>query len=183
MAVLIFDRGGAYSWVAPLLWIGLLGTALYFHVREQGWPSRDVAFWGKVWLCLSGTLASLLGCASSDAGSASPMVVWFIQTFGLDPSGAENLTVVFRKVVHFTFYGCIAGLALAGAGRLLNGIGQAVLFALLWTASYAAFDELYQLQFASRTGSIGDFLLDMAGAGAFVAVAVWRRRRHAEVAD
>lgn len=107
------------------------------------------------------------------------MYHWLLDALGFSPAAAEAITIGFRKCVHFSYYGLIAGLAWAGAIRLTESRNRSIAFALLWTACFAAFDEVSQLASSNRTGSAWDVLLDLAGATAFVLIAARRRERSA----
>jgi VanZ family protein len=127
-------------------------------------------------LCLSGGMGSLTVLGSSSLGAPDWMVQWFIQIVGLDTDAAYTATVVTRKLIHFTYFGLIALFAYLGAIRLTHDVKRSIAFALLWTATFAAFDELSQLASPKRTGSILDFGLDMLGAAVFVTLANQRFR-------
>lgn len=115
--------------------------------------------------------------SSSSAAGPDWMVQWFTQTVGLTPDAAYTATVITRKLVHFNYFGFIAQLAFYGAFRLTEHLKRSIAFALLWTATFAAFDELSQLASPKRTGSILDFGLDMLGAIVFVAFALNRAQK------
>ncbi|HRK22132.1 MAG TPA: VanZ family protein, partial [Fimbriimonadaceae bacterium] len=171
LSLIILGVSRPGNWVLPAVWLLFLAFALFvYHQRRQSEPP-DPNLPARYWLYASGSLAALLGLASSDAGGASPMVQWFVEVFGLDPSAAETLTIAFRKTVHFSYFGLIAGLAWAGMIRLTADVRRSIVFALLWTVCFAAFDELRQLQFPSRSGSFPDFVLDLAGATTFLLLA------------
>ena len=103
------------------------------------------------------------------------MVEGFIRA-GLTPDAAYTTTIAIRKAVHFTYFGLIALFALDGALSLSGVLRNSILFALLWTATFAAFDEVSQLASPKRTGSLLDFGIDMLGAVVLVALALRRKR-------
>src|SRR5688572_6646410 len=118
---------------------------------------------GHLLLLASGLLGAALGYFSSSAAGPDWMVQWFTQAVGLTPDAAYTATVITRKLVHFNYFGFIAQLAFYGAIRLTEDFKRSIAFALLWTATFAAFDELSQLASPKRTGSFLDFGLDMLG--------------------
>ena len=129
-------------------------------------------------LLVSATLGCFLAVASSSAGGPGWMVQWFMHTLGFSPDAAYTTTVIVRKAVHFGYFGLIALLAFLGAMRIAGDLRRAVLFALLWTATFAAFDELSQLASPKRTGSLLDFCLDMLGALVFLSIAAHRFKKN-----
>lgn len=114
-------------------------------------------------------LASLVGFFSGSKGGADPFVRLFQNTFGLELEAARQATLIMRKCIHFGTYGLLAAFA-AGAHWQLARSNRSVLaiLALGSAACLAAFDELRQLGYTNRSGSVWDFLLDMSGATCFV---------------
>jgi len=152
--------------------IAIFGIWLLFRSHQRlNIPGRAIAE-----LLVSATLGCFLAAASSSAGAPGWMVEWFIHTIGLSPDAAYTTTIILRKIVHFTYFGLIALFAFQGALRISSDHKRSVLFALLWVATFAAFDELSQLASPMRTGSILDFALDMLGSIIFVSVA-WHRAK------
>lgn len=105
----------------------------------------------------------LIAFFSSGRGGASPMVDWVVLHFGLGQHAAETVVVVFRKIVHLTFYACVALAGYAMAARNGSSRRAAFLAAFAATLTYAAFDELRQATQPDRIGSAWDVLLDLAG--------------------
>jgi VanZ family protein len=165
----------------PMALLGLMSLSAYSLLRS----SRRKP---NLMLMISSFMAGFLAYASSAAGGPDPMYQWLFHTFGLTPESAWTSTILIRKSIHFTYFGLIAlfaykgavGLAAIPQNRNTAIPNRAILFALLWTATFAAFDEISQLSSPGRTGSILDFALDMLGAGAFVAFAVRRNSRESQ---
>jgi VanZ family protein len=151
---------GAHS-VAFAMAYAVLACAFGWPLLQR--PSRADAF-----LFASAMMGAFLALASSSAGGPDPMVDWFANVLGLSRETAYLATIATRKCVHFVYYGLLALLAFLGARPWVPATSKTAWFALLWTASFAAFDELSQLASPERTGSLGDFALDLAGAAAFV---------------
>jgi|CXWL01.1.fsa_nt_gi VanZ family protein len=119
------------------------------------------------WLLVSSAIAAFLARSGSSEFGAGGMIDWFAQ-FGISPEIAENLTIVFRKTVHMTFFGSIA----ATAWLALRTHGDAkvqLIWPLAWTLLHASFDEYRQSLTPNRTGTIADVAIDLLGAGA----AIW----------
>ena len=130
--------------------------------------------------------------ASSDSFSASntsriirPLLLW------LDPGVSEESLAyghfLVRKAAHFSEYGLLALLA----ARAFHTSHKDSLRRLWWLAAFALVacvalvDEYHQSFLPSRTGTIYDSLLDMAGgATALACAALWLslRRRKARAA-
>ena len=81
-----------------------------------------------------------------------------------------------RKLAHFTEYGVLAFLAL----RSFSGSNARYLAALALVAMIASIDEFNQSFEVSRTSSIWDVLLDVAGGLFVIAICYLRRRRSVE---
>ncbi len=118
----------------------------------------------------------LVAYLSSGHGGGDPMVAW-LQRHGLGQDAAETVTHLFRKGVHFTFYGTVAWTALGASRAVGTPPVGAIRTALLAALALASFDELRQSAYANRTGSAWDVLLDLCGAIAFIGLSEWRRRK------
>lgn len=98
----------------------------------------------------------------------------------LSASQTAHLNYLLRKLAHFTGYAVLSLLLL----RALRGERRGewrwrwAAWAFLITALYALIDEYHQSLTRTRTGSLGDSLLDMAGGLAGLALwwISWRRR-------
>lgn len=127
--------------------------------------------------------AFAIALLSSSSGGADPMHKALMDWFGLAPQAADIGTIAIRKTIHFTFYGVAGYLAFRYviASRTVYSLSDrwkknppafklGLLMALPYVAILAGYDEARQLFSANRTGSVWDFLLDMAGALFFVGV-------------
>ncbi len=107
-----------------------------------------------------------------------PLLRWFFPH--LTDEGIANIHFLLRKCGHFSEYAVLGWLAFkAFAGSSHARLRQhSYLAALSLICLYAILDEYHQSFVASRTASIYDSLLDMAGGiTALVVVALWQRRR------
>src|SRR5712691_9469380 len=118
--------------------------------------------------------------ASTDVGSAehsgtviSRLLAWLGLEQWITPVRLDTVNHYVRKLSHLTEYALLAGLlhrALAAthlsprAWRTRWAV-RPVLVVLGWVALYAASDEFHQRFVSSRTPSIWDVLLDIAGGG------------------
>ena len=118
----------------------------------------------------------LVAYLSSGHGGGDSMIAW-LRHQGLGQDAAETATHLFRKSVHFIFYGAVGWTTLRAARAVETPPSVAIRTALLAVLALASFDELRQSAYANRTGSAWDVLLDLGGATAFVGLSEWRRRR------
>lgn len=117
--------------------------------------------------------ALFMGCivafVSGPGGGADPIMAW-LQSLGLSARSAEVANLVFRKTIHFTYYGTMA--ALAGLSAHYGRLGKAALTpaatGFLFMLTHAIFDEVRQSGVSVRTGSWFDVMLDSAGAALFL---------------
>jgi len=154
------------SRVGPLfLGAGLLGLIwLGRSVREA--PKGAVR-----WLVLLAIMVWGVAFFSGGAGSAGRMLRFLQNGLGLGPDVAHAVTLLFRKGVHFTFYGFLALVALAAARRAGESMAAAARLGLGVALVVSTYDELRQAQTADRSANPLDVLLDMAGAAVFVGIA------------
>jgi VanZ family protein len=124
---------------------------------------------------------ALIFFASSDEFSASntsriigPLVLWLFPN--TSPQTLETIHFLTRKVAHFSEYfvlGFLAARAFHGtANRTLNR--HAFSIAALLIVVYALTDEYHQTWVPSRTSSIFDSMIDIAGG--LTALTVFHRR-------
>lgn len=154
----------AVAWVVALAGPALILAGVWRHQLRN---TRSYLPWLAVLLVLAVIVAQ-----SSNAGaSAGRMVGFVIRHFHLSRETAETVVVVFRKTIHFSYYGFV-GFA-AWRGGCDGGLGKNGLLTFAFAAPLlvASFDEIRQSTQVGRTGSIWDVLLDMAGAAAFIAIA------------
>ena len=142
--------------------------------RRRLWRYGPLVFWmGFIFFASTGQLS-----ASNTSRFIRPLLLWLFPDIS-----AEGLIFghfIMRKMAHFVEY---AVLALLAARAFLSSSHDALRrqwlfssFALV--AIYALFDEFHQSFVATRTGSIYDSLIDMAGgATALVLLFLWRARR------
>lgn len=139
----------------------------------------------KYWLPV-GLWMVLIFSASTDAGSShqtsrilGPILRWLFPHVSDITIGQAQFVI--RKGGHMMEYAVLAGLLWrarrqSGAENPRPGQGAAFLFAWLVAALYACSDELHQYFVASRQASVGDVLLDSAGA-ALGLVTLWQLGR------
>ena len=109
----------------------------------------------------------LVAFFSSSTGAGHHMVDALMKALRMDQDEAQTVVLIFRKSMHFLFYGCFGwfGYRLAIRGGAAK---QAVLLGLAVVLMHASFDEIRQSGYGDRTGSFWDVCLDMAGASGFV---------------
>jgi VanZ family protein len=153
-----------FGWAACLLAVALILAAV--------WRSKLTAKESRLgWLAVTLVLATLVAQTSNSQAGASSMVPFFMRILHLDQASAETFVLVFRKTVHFSFYGFVAFSAWKAAaqakvspqGMLAFGLGSALIL--------ASFDEARQSTQIGRTGTIWDVLLDMVGATVILSIA------------
>ena len=131
------------------------------------------------WLVCSMGLGLLVAAFSGAVGGADPMIAWLQSVFGWSLERAEIGTFIFRKSVHFIFYGVLSfSLARAALAAKLD-FNIAARLAVIWAIGHSVFDEATQMSFDSRSGSFWDVLIDMSGAGValFIVWLHWRSRQ------
>jgi VanZ family protein len=107
-----------------------------------------------------------------------PLLLWLFPAISEETLTSVHFMV--RKAAHFTEYAILAvfaarAFATSSHERLRRAWGFAT---LLLVVLYSLSDEYHQSFVASRTGSIYDSLIDIAGGLAALAFyALWRRRR------
>ena len=118
--------------------------------------------------------------ASKTSRVVRPLLLWLFPA--ITEAGIMFGHYVIRKGAHFTEYGVLALLAwrafVASTRELLRRHVYLASFGLV--AAYALLDEFHQSFVPTRTGTIYDSLIDIAGgAAALVLLAAWRvvRRR------
>jgi VanZ family protein len=116
--------------------------------------------------------------ASNTSRVIRPLLLWLFPE--ITEASLASAHFLARKAAHFTEYAVLALLAarafLTSSDARLKSRWRLAAFALV--ASVALVDEYHQSFLPSRTGTIYDSLLDMAGgAAALACVGIWRARR------
>ncbi|MGH7323267.1 MAG: VanZ family protein [Candidatus Rokuibacteriota bacterium] len=123
-------------------------------------------------------MAVILALSTDAASSAHtsrvlvPLLRWAMP--GASPLQIEALHDLARKMAHLTEYAILATLwfwaLVRGAGwSVRRAVAGGLGICLIWAAA----DEFHQTFVLSRTGSLGDIVIDLAGAGGALAVARW----------
>jgi VanZ family protein len=112
--------------------------------------------------------------AENTGGFLHPLLAWL----GLGPAHADVLHFAVRKAGHVIEYGILAALwrhAFAGGGVARPVVAGALALAI--SVACAVVDETHQAFVASRTGAVGDVVLDSLGALAAIGLAHvgWRK--------
>ncbi len=116
--------------------------------------------------------------ASNTSRIIRPLLLWLFPNIGEERIIFAHFVI--RKAAHFTEY---AVLALLGARAFVGSSHERLRRAWFWAALllvvlYSLSDEFHQSFVATRTGSIYDSFIDMAGGlTALLLFAAWRRRR------
>ncbi len=144
------------------------------HVVEK---NKIVAWcWVVLWM---GTLFS----ASTDLGSPrhtsriiGPLLRWLIPD--VQPATIEGVQFVVRKTTHAVSYALLAALIWNALRPALTGWNTTTARrSVLIAAIYAATDEVHQGFVPGRRGSLGDVMLDIAGAVLGIFLVWWIGRR------
>jgi len=99
---------------------------------------------------------------SSTSHIIVPLLRWLFPS--ADPIAIDSYHILVRKFVHFIEYAFLA-LLLFRAFRGKNKDRQMrwILYAGITTIGYSSLDEFYQTLIPSRTGSVSDWMIDLAG--------------------
>lgn len=122
------------------------------------------------WLWASVVLAASLNAVGGAESGPGGFTNW-LESIGLSPEVAWQVTILCRKTLHFAYYGMVALTAHFGVRSRMP------VWAIAWALIQACFDEYRQSASPGRTGSVADVLLDMAGAVMFVGIAVFLSAR------
>ena len=152
------------------------------ETRDLNTPTRRRRLWRYgplvAWACFVLFASSASFSASNTSRIIRPLLLWLFP----DISEASLAYVHFlvRKAAHFTEYAVLALLA----ARAFRTSARTALRRRWWPAAFALVacvalvDEYHQSFLASRTGTIYDSLLDMAGGATALACAgLWLVRR------
>lgn len=106
---------------------------------------------------------AILGRASGPEGGADPLRE-FLMRYLPSESSVEFAVIAIRKSIHFVFYGIMAAMAYLSQDRETRSSKTIITVSLFVVLCEAILDEVRQSQFANRTGSAWDVVLDLAGA-------------------
>ena len=136
------------------------------------------------WACFVLFASSSNFSASNTSRIIRPLLLWLFP--GISESSLVLAHVFVRKAAHFTEYAVLALLA----ARAFRTSSRAALARRWWLSSFilvaavALVDEYHQSFVPTRTGTVYDSLLDMAGgAAALAGAALWLARRERKLAD
>lgn len=138
---------------------------------------RPLAPWAPplAWMAVILLLSSELASARETSRFLTPLLGWLVPW--ATPLAIEALHGLLRKVGHLAEYAVLAALWLRALRHRGWSPRRAGPVALAIALAWAAGDEAHQSFLASRTGHVGDVVLD--GAGALAAVLLvrsgWRR--------
>lgn len=161
--------GGTQFDVDRLIFLAIIAGVPFFQ-----WAIRNRSL--GIPLTVVAVLAVLVGFFSSAKGGADPMQHWLV-LHGYNEAQAHEITLIFRKTVHFTFYGTVGLTSTVLGWRATGKESDAVRTGLFAALFLAAFDELRQSAYTNRSGSAWDVLLDLAGAATFIGLSRWIVRR------
>src|SRR5215207_11108602 len=149
--------------------------------EKHGWRRRLWRYGPLVaWACFVLFASSASFSASNTSRVIRPLLLWLFPE--ISEASLAYVHFLVRKAAHFSEYALLALLA----ARAFRTSHREKLRRLWWLAAFALVacvalaDEYHQSFLPSRTGSIYDSLLDMAGgAAALACAALWiaRRRR------
>jgi VanZ family protein len=160
--------------------------------ENEGRGARAPAWRGRLWrygpvlawACFVLFASSSNFSASNTSRIIRPLLVWLFP--GLSGAALARAHFLVRKAAHFTEYALLALLAarafLTSARAALARRWRLASFALV--ASVALADEYHQSLVPTRTGTVYDSLLDMAGgAAALACVSLWLAGRRRKAGD
>ena len=120
--------------------------------------------------------------ASNTSLIIRPLLIWLFPEINEEQLALAHFVV--RKLAHFAEYavlGLLAARAFRDSSRTLLR-AHWFLYALLLVILYALSDEFHQRFVPSRTGSLYDSLIDIAGGlTALTLLALWRRGKRREL--
>ena len=140
--------------------------------ENRGMRSRYNLLFALLALGVAGLTFLLSGQAGAESHRLSGEWVQMLTGFFglrqdlLTPAQWDRLV---RKTAHLTLY-FLFGIGLTGAFSRISGGVRRFLAVILLSAASASLDELHQLFVETRSASVWDVLLDMAGAAAGYAV-------------
>jgi VanZ family protein len=147
--------------------------------ESQAWRGRVSRYAPLIiWMLLIFLASTGELSASNTSRILRPLLIWLFPDISEEALARAHFFV--RKAAHFTEYGVLALLAARAFVTSSRGVLRRAWFftAFLVIILYSLSDEFHQSFVASRTGSIYDSFIDMAGGlTALVLYAVWRGRK------
>jgi VanZ family protein len=146
--------------------------------RERFWRYAPLIAWMLlIFLASTGELS-----APNTSRIVRPLLLWLFPD--ISEEGLIRAHFFVRKVAHFTEYAILGVFAarafVTSSHERLRGAW--FFFSLLLVVLYSLSDEYHQSFVASRTGSIYDSFIDIAGGlTALAAFAIWRKSRSNKV--
>ena len=140
---------------------------------------RLLRYWGPlaIWLAAIFFFSTDAMSAPRTSRFVEPLIRWVLP--GATPETVYALHVAVRKCGHLAEYALVALLAFRAlrAGRPEPFRASWAWAAFAVAVAYALVDELHQSFVSTRSGNVGDVLVDAAGAAlALLALAWWRRK-------
>jgi VanZ family protein len=136
---------------------------------------RILSYWAPVvvWAAMIWSFSTEAFASESTSRFLRPLLAWLMPWASDAMLDTAHLAV--RKMGHVAEYFLLALLLYRALAAGHGGWERRwALAAFLLATGYAVADELHQVFLPARTGSVGDVLLDAAGAAAALAVVRWR---------
>lgn len=130
-----------------------------------------------IWLAFIFLASSNGFSAGNTSLIVGPLVRWFVPD--ISPSALANVHFFTRKAAHFTEYAILGFLAARAFSNSRHELLRRkwLLFAAILIVVYSLLDEYHQSFVPSRTASVYDSFIDMAGGVTALAVVYLRKRR------
>lgn len=164
--VAFWSASQVWLWISPLA----ATPSLIFALAATVLTGQKATFSSAILLTAGVAIVGFSG----EAGSSGRLRE-LLEMLGLSGPILDDLGFYIRKTAHFLVYGTIA----VAACRSLRGLDvrRRYLMALIVAATLGAIDELAQGLVETRTSSVYDWLLDMAGASTSLALLRrWERK-------
>ena len=136
-------------------------------------------YWGPlaVWLAAIFYFSTDAMSAPRTSRFVEPLILWLLPD--ATPETVYALHVVVRKCGHLAEYALLGLLAFravrSGAAERFRATWAVWAFSI--AVGYAVVDELHQSFVSSRSGNLGDVVVDAAGAALALAALAWWRRK------
>ena len=172
------DQGSALCGF-PLLFQPAMNSAVHLNARktrkfQRLWRYGPLLLWMVLIYFASTSEFSALNTSQI----FQPLIRWIFPNLSDERVAAIHFLT--RKVAHFSEYAVLGILAARAFATSANDVVQRHWFqvALLLVAAYALLDEFHQSFVPSRSASIFDSAIDVAGGlTALLLIRRWRRRR------